>query len=629
MRAHAGLLPDARGPAVTGRIFEWGAWRFEPAEYRLTRAGEIVPLPGKTLDLLALLVRRAPNMVTKAEILANVWAGVVVEEGNVAFHIAALRKAIDAGSDSTCIENVRGRGYRFVAPITMIGQVATPETPQPAVAPRRWSSRATVVAATVLVTIGATGAWLAWRGAGTIDSVVIMPFQAMTPGSDQAYLEAGIAEAIAMRLGNATSLRVPPLAAIRRDEGPFEAGRRLDTKAVLTGTIQRANDRLQVTAQLTGVRRGDRLWTWSFDTTAAELIGVQNDIAERIAVRLQSAVSDADRDRLRRRDTPNAEAYDLFLQARERWQRRSPEMVRQAIALYEKALALDPQFVRAYAGLADCYNLAMSGLPPTYRYPRAKANAEKAIQLDPESSEAHTSLAFMRYKFEWNWEDADREFREAIRLNPRNSQAHHWYGEFLGLMGREEEAVAELQRALDLDPFSLAIRSDMIDPLVRLKRTDEARRVANEGVQIDPNWFSFPNSMAGILRSEGRDRESAEHTWRAMTLRGIPTAEIEELRTAFEKGGLQEMTRAQIRQRLRQEKQPTSSASFLLATYLSFDYARLGERDAALRWLDVALERREDAAIHLLTNTAFDSIRNEPRFKAHLDRLNLTKFVKR
>lgn len=614
---------------MSGPIHEWGPWRFEPAEYRLTRAGEVVALPGKSLDLLALLVARSPNMVTKADILANVWQGAVVEEGNVAFHVAALRKVLDAGDETTCIETVRGRGYRFVAPsVTTNPDAPAPELQQPGIQ-RRWSRRAIGLGVTIALTIAAVGAWARWRDSGPIDSVVIMPFHAVAPGSDHAYLEAGISEAIAMRLGNVTSLRVPPLAAIRRDEGPFEAGRRLATKAVLTGTLLRAGDRLQVTAQLTTVRRGDRLWTWSFDTTAAEILGVQNEIAERIAVRLQTAVSPADRDRLRRRDTPSGEAYDLFLQARERWQRRSPEMVRQAIGLYEKALALDPQFVRAYAGLADCYNLAMSGLSPTYRYPRAKANAEKAIQLDPESAEARTSLAFMRYKFEWRWEDADREFREAIRLNPRYAQAHHWYGEFLMLMNRGEESVAELQRALDLDPFSLAIRADMSESLVRLKRVDEARRLVNEGLQIDPNWFSFPMIMAGLLAAEGRERESAEHTWRAMTLRGIPTGEIEELRAAFEKGGLREMTRAQIRQRLRQEVKPTSSASFLLATYLSFDYGKLGEREEALRWLDIAIQRREDAAIHLLTQPAYSSIQDDPRFQAHLVRLNLAQFAKR
>jgi DNA-binding winged helix-turn-helix (wHTH) protein/TolB-like protein/Tfp pilus assembly protein PilF len=614
---------------VNGPIHEWGPWRFEPAEYRLARSGEVVALPGKSLDLLALLVARAPSLVTKADILAKVWQGALVEEGNVAFHIATLRKVLDAGDETTCIETVRGRCYRFVAPlVTTSPDAPVPELKQPGVE-RRWSRRAIGLGATIVLTITAAGAWALWRDSGPIDSVVIMPFNAVAPGTDNAYLETGIAEAIAMQLGSLTSLRVPPLAAIRRNEGPFEAGRRLAAQAVLTGTLLRAGDRLQVTAQLTGVRRGDRLWTWSFDTTAAEILGVQNEIAERIAVRLQSAVSPADRDRLRRRDTPSGEAYELFLQARERWQRRSPEMVKQAIALYEKAIAIDPTFVRAYAGLADCYNLAMSGLPPAYRYPRAKANAEKAIQLDPESAEARTSLAFLRYKFEWRWADADREFREAIRLNPRYAQAHHWYGEFLGIVNREEEGLAELRRALELDPFSLAIRADIAGRLVRMKRMDEARVVLNEGLQLDPNWFSFPMTMAAILASEGKERESAEHTWRGMTFRGIPIAEIEELRTAFAKGGLAGMTRAQVQQRLRQEVTPTSSASFFLATFLSLDYATLGDRERALHWLEISIDRREDSVLNMLTNPAYDAIRNDPRFLKQLDRVNLAQYAKR
>ncbi|MBX9929845.1 MAG: winged helix-turn-helix domain-containing protein [Gemmatimonadaceae bacterium] len=614
---------------MSGTIYRWGRWQFEPAEYRLSRDGEAVALHAKALEVLALLVTRAPKLQSKSEILATVWPDAIVEEGNIAFHVAALRKVLDIEGEPSCIETVRGHGYRFVAELEGLGatppSVPTEDSP-PA---ERRKSRALWIAVSVALVIVAVVGWLAWRPQGPIDSVVIMPFQAVEPGGDQRYLEAGLAEAIAMRLGSATSLRVPPLAAIRRDEGPFEAGRRLGTRAVLTGTLQRAGDRLRVTAQLTGVRRGDRLWEWTFDTTAAELLAVQNEIAERIAVRLRLAASPANRDRLRRRETQSGAAYDLFLQARERWQRRTPEMVRQAITLYERAIALDPQFARAYAGLADCYNLAMSGLPPEYRYPRAKANAERAIALDPASSEAHLSLAFLRYKFEWRWDDADREFREAIRLDPNSAQAHHWYGEFLALMQREPEGIAELRRALELDPFSLAIRADLSHPLIRLKRVDEARRVLNDGLQIDPNWFAFPMIMSDILEAEGRDRESAEQRWRAMTLRGIPTAEIEELRAAFAKGGMQAMTRAQIQQRLRQEVQPTSSASFFLATYLAFDYGKLGEREAALRWLDIAIRRREDAVIHLLTNPAFDSLREEPRFKAHLAQLGLARFVKR
>jgi Tfp pilus assembly protein PilF len=259
---------------------------------------------------------------------------------------------------------------------------------------------------------------------------------------------------------------------------------------------------------------------------------------------------------------------------------------------------------------------------------QAGDHAETAVNLDGDSAEAHTSLAFMRYKFEWRWEESDREFRRAITLNPRYVLAHHWYGEFLGLMDRPEEAIVELQHALDLDPFSLAVRSDMTLPLVRLRRLAEARRVLDEGVEIDPNWYWFPTMMADILAIEGRDRDSAERTWRAMALRAMPESEISELRAAFDKGGLAEMTRAQIRQFLRQEVKPTSSASFHIALNLSWAYGRLGDREQALYWLEKSIERREDAAIHLLTNPAYDSLRGDPRFQRLLDRLNLTRYVK-
>ncbi|MBI4475461.1 MAG: tetratricopeptide repeat protein, partial [Acidobacteria bacterium] len=196
----------------------------------------------------------------------------------------------------------------------------------------------------------------------------------------------------------------------------------------------------------------------------------------------------------------------------------------------------------------------------------------------------------------------DGEFKRAIALDPRYALAHHWYGEFLGLMGRQEEAVRELKQAMELDPYSLAIRNDLTLPLVRLNRIDEARTILDAGLKIDPNWYGFHMRMAEIFELEGRDRESVESTWRTMILRGVPFEEIEELRKAFEKGGMKEMARAQVQQLLKQEVTPTSPASFLIATFLSFGYGRLGEKEEAFRWIETAIERREDAVIHLLTN---------------------------
>lgn len=617
--------------------YQFGPYALEPAQWRLRHGDRVVALPPKALALLLVLVERHGTLVSKEEVLAKVWSGTFVEEGNVAFYVAMLRKALSEPAGAVYIETVKTRGYRFAAPVVVRSSddAVTPELPtvEPvgteSVAPRA-ASRTRYWLPTIALIVSLVSGVLAMRyQREPIDSVAVMPFRAIAPAADQAYLESGMAESIALRLGSVPGLRVPPLAAVRRDEDPFEAGKRLGTQAVLTGAIQRSGDRLLITTELSRVNGGGRLWSWSFDTTSGDILTVQNEIAERIAVRLVRDLKDADRARLTRRETASGEAYDLFLQGRERWRMRTPESVKQAIGLYEKAIAIDPQFSLAYSGLADCYNLAMSGLPPQYRYPRARENAEKAIALDPDSAEAHTSLAFMRYKFEWRWQEADDEFRLAIKANPRYQLAHHWYGEFLGLMDRTDEAIAELKTALDLDPSSLAVRADLVRPLLRARRLAEARQVLEDGARIDPSWYGVPLMMADVLALEGRDRESAEETWRAMTLRGVPDGQVEELRTAFDEGGMPEMVRAQIRQLLRQDPAHTSAASVYTAQTLSFLYGRIGDRDDTVKWIQTSIDRHEDAPLHMLTNWAYDSIRDDPRFVQMLERLNLRQGLKR
>lgn len=625
---------------------EFGPYVLEKAQWRLKRGDEVVALPPKALALLVLLVDRAGQLVTKEEILQALWQGTFVEEGNVAFYVAMLRKTLSDPTGATYIETIKTRGYRFVMPVAVRAETpalapapaplllppavtearAAEASPAPVETPASHHSslRPGVIGAAAIIGLAAM-AWVAFARVSDppVRSIVVMPFTAIAPAADQAYLEAGMAEAITMRLGNLPDLRVPPLAAIRTGEGPFEAGQRLGTDAVLTGSVQSSEKRLLVSAQLQRVSNGSRIWSWTFDTTPGEILDVQNEIAERLAARLGRELTAAEQARVIRRDTMSSEAYDLFMQAREHWRLRSPHSVQQAIPLYERAIALDPGFARAYAGLANCYNLSMSGLPPSVRYPRAKANAETALALDPNSAEARTSLAFLRYKFEWNWREADAEFRRAIALDPRSALAHHWYGEFLSLMGRTEQGIAALQRALELEPQSLAIRVDLVAPLLHAGRTAEARAFVESGLAIDPNWPSLWTKMSEIQAAEGREAESAESTWRWLILRSVPMNEVDELRRAYAGGGRDGMLHAQIRQWKQQDIAPTSAASFGLASLISFNYGLLGDRDNALRWIETAIERREDAILHLKMHPAYDAVRGDPRFAALLARYKL------
>lgn len=490
-------------------IFEWNDWTFDPAEWRLTGAGRgVLSLHNKSLELLAVLLERAPALVPKDEILALVWPDAAVEEGNIAFHVAMLRKALDgAGGEPSCIETVRSRGYRFVAPVTRrdpppVAEVTPPVSQDPpprlpAARPRHTRRRAVplVLGAVVLGGIGVAG-WLA-RGEP--------------------------------RAGGATP-------------------------AATSRTV--------------------------------------------------------------------AEAASLVLQARENWSLRTPPAVQQAIAQYERAIAIDPSYAPAYAGLADCYNLTMSGLPSAVRYERAKANIERALALDPNLPEAITARGFLRYKFEWQWNAAEADFKRAIAAAPDYVLAHHWYGEFLGLMGRYEEATVQLRQALALEPGSLAIQGDLVPPLLRAGRVSEARAVVERAGAANPNWYWIPRRRSEVLAAEGRERESLEELWRAQVLSGATLESIDDLRAAYRAGGMDAVLRLEIQRLEAAEKASPGGAQN--ATSLSLHYARLGDTTSAMRWLRVAVDRREDAAIHLLTNPAYDRLRALPEFNQQLASLGLT-----
>lgn len=617
-------------------VFVWDRWSFEPAEWRLTSAANgIVSLPNKTLELLALLLERAPGLVSKDDILSTVWRDSVVEEGNIAFHIAMLRKTLREGGDKSSIETVRGRGYRFTAPVTRRGPAAeqpaslpirTPpaetldEPVDPLSAPitdsvpppRRWRP-ADVVLVVVLASLAGFTGWVAQATPHTsIRELAVLPV--MAAGEEEVI--AGAADAIATHLARLTTLTARAGAAAEPSESLASAGRRLGAESVLRTTVDRSKTPWRVTAQLTRTQDARPLWNWTFDVPADA-----SDAVEVIAARVTEGLGRHLGVEAMPRGTARAEALTLSLRAREQWRLRTPPTVQQAIALYERAIAIDPSFAPAYAGLADCYNLTVSGLSVAVRAINAKANAERALALDPGLAEGHTSLGFYLYKFEWKWSEAEAEFRRAIAADPSYAQAHHWFGEMLGLLGRFDEAVAELRQARALDPMSLAIVDDLAGPLLRSGRVAEARAVVEAGAAINPMYHGIPKRMAEILAAEGREHESLEEAWRAAVLTGATMESIEELRAAYRTGGLPAVLRVEIAR-----LEASGDERFAVpaqATFLASKYARLGDRDKTLHWIGLAIDRREDVALHLPTYPEYDALRGDPAFNRALARVGL------
>lgn len=498
-------------PAPT---FEWADWTFAPDEWRLTSAeAGVVSLHNKSLELLALLLERAPALVSKDDILAAVWRDAAVEEGNIAFHIAMLRKALDRPGAESCIQTVRARGYRFVAPVTR--RPAAGERPAASERPAAPDPPTTFERSAV---------------------------------SDRPH-------------------------APRRSAAPLAAAVLLLAAASVMGWAAMSGVESRTTP---GLRGGAGM----------------------------------------------TEAESLVLQARQNWRLRTAHSVQQAIAQYERAIVLDPSLARAHAGLADCYNITMSGLPTSVRYERAKASVDRALALDPNLAEALTAQAFMLYKFERRWDEADASFRRAMAADPSYALARHWYGEYLGLMGRYDEAVARLQEALALEPGSLAIQGDLVPPLLRSGRVAEARAIVERAAGANPNWFWIPRRRAEVLAAEGRERESLEELWRSMALNGASLESVEELRAAYRDGGMAAVLRLEnARLEAAEAAAPNAGQP---ATFLSLNYARLGDTETAMRWIRVAVDRREDAVIHLLTNPSYDRLRSLPAFQQQLAALGLT-----
>ena len=447
---------------------------------------------------------------------------------------------------------------------------------------------------------------------GAIHSLVVMPLKAI--GAPDQHLEEGMSEAIITRLSGLHQLRVPPAAAIKPNEDAFQAARRLGVDAVLTGSVQRSGDRLRVIADLSRTSDQSQIWAQQYDENFTGIFGIQDAIAQRVVASLGAEIPAADRSALTRHESHDSRAYDLYLLGRDQWAQRTPESIRTAINMYQQAISIEPQFAQAYAGLADAYNLAVSGIPPLTRAPLARAAAEKALQLDPQSAEGHTALAFLEYKFEWRWQDSEREFRRAIEIDPHYALAHHWFGEFLKLRGRHGESISEFQRAIEDDPFSVPVRYDFILALLDAGKVAEARKALNETKAIEAASARVLSAESAVLAAEGHAAEATDWWLRTLLLSGVSEADVNAMRAAYRAGGRHALDQKRLDLLLEKKHSGSYLAPFTASTFADL-YAHLQMRDETLRWLKKSADLREDAPLLMLAHT-YDFLRHDPEFIA-------------
>jgi DNA-binding winged helix-turn-helix (wHTH) protein/TolB-like protein/Tfp pilus assembly protein PilF len=599
-------------------IYEFGGFRLDAAERILFEGGQPVALTPKALDTLIALVRRHGRVVSKHELLQTVWRGTFVEEGVLAQNILTLRKALSAD----WIETVPRRGYRLSATVTRIASAAVPRS-----SIWIWWAAATVLligsAALIpaLVSLRA-GRAKAQAGNAPIRSLAVLPFHSISV--DSPYLGLGLADVLINRLGNLPQITVRPTSAIRKfgdaTSDPLTAGRELGVDAVLEGNLQRDGDRVRATVRLLRMPDGASLWTGQFDQRVQDLFTLEDSIAGRVANGLALDLTASERERVMRRYTENAEAWQAYLRGRYLWDRRTPETHRKAIEEFEKAARIDDRYALAYAGLADAYALLGSNpnrvMPRPEAMAKARAAALKAIDLDGDLAEAHTALAFILMHYDWKRADAELEFQRALSLNPSYATAHQWHAMNLLLAGRNDDAIQELKNAQTLDPASPIILSDRAEMYIYTGRLEEAATESRRVLELDPSFSLARVWLAWALSGQRRFAEAAAVLGQRQT--ESDPSQLSALAYLYAASGRKAEAR-QTADRIRRQAQQDFGLSYTVAAA----YASTGDVDAMLPWLEKAFAERSGSLLLLNVHPMFAAVRQDSRFQAFVARLGL------
>jgi len=612
-------------------FYEFDAFRLDAGRRLLLRDGDVVTLAPRTFNMLLVLIQHRGTVLSKDELMKRLWSDTVVEENNLTVNISALRKALHENpQEHRYIVTIPGRGYSFVAEVReSLGDGNDQESEERGLhrsaglaLPLRASGWKVILAgllALILISV-LTYLFLSNRSnpAETetpVRTIAVLPFRNLGGESGDEYLSLGMADALITRLGNLRQVITRPTSAVLKYSGsgadPQAAGRELAVDALVEGRIQKLEDRIRVTVQLIRVSDGQPLWSEKFDEQFTNIFAVQDSISEQVARALALKLSRAEREQLTKRHTGNTEAFQLYLKGRYFWNKRSAEGLQKASEYFQRAIARDPGYALAYAGLADCYNLLSyhSSLSPKESFPKAKAAAARALELDESLAEAHTSLALATMCFDWDWTSAEREYKRALELNPNYATAHQWYAELLAAMGRQPEARAEIRRAIETDPLSLIVIAAEGYIGYFGRDFDETIRHSEKALEMDPNFVPAHWFLGWGYAQKGMFAQAIATFEKAVSLSGGSSRMMAELGHTYAVSGRRAKAREIVHQLEMKSRQQYVSPYEMALVYVGFD-----EREQALVWLRKAFEDRAWQMIYLRVESKLDHLRADSRF---------------
>ena len=578
------------------RFLEFDVFRMDLVKRRLLRKGEPLQLTAKVFDTLLALVESNGEIIEKDDLMKKVWPDRFVEEGNLTQNISILRKILgESPADKQYIVTVPRRGYRFVAEVTLLsgdGREAHP----------RQSS---------IVEPPATPA------------MAVLPFKLFACEEGDEYLGLGLADALITRLSNVRQIVVRPTSSVLKyaqlDQDPTTIGRELRVESVLEGSIRKSAGRIRATVQLVSVDNSSCLWAHTFDEKFTDIFAVEDVIAEKVADALSLKLSGKERELLTKRYTADVEAQESYLKGRYYANKFTLDNFYKAVECFNRALDFDPDYALAYAGIAEAYWIAADlYLNPKEAIQKTKEASIKAVEIDDSLAEAHTFLAAAKYSLDWDWVGLGREFRRAIELNPGFAPAHQWFGWCLSVMGRHDEAISELERARQLDPFSLGINWFLSAAYDIAGRYDEALEKARMLIELEPSFWGGHWALGRTLTDNGEFLQAIAAYQKADELGGSAWIRAS-LAEAYALAGQEEKART-----LLDELKAKARESYIAPFFLALVHLALGEKDEAFTYLEEAYETRDSGLPLIKVYRPFDCVRSDPRLEDLITRIGLT-----
>jgi DNA-binding winged helix-turn-helix (wHTH) protein/TolB-like protein/Tfp pilus assembly protein PilF len=643
------------------KLYEFGDFRLNASERVLQRQGTDVPLPSKVFDILLVLVENHGHVVDKEQLMNEVWPDTFVEENNLKVYISSLRKALGENlAGQKYIETLPKRGYRFIAGITRLvdkdaelivekhtvanirieeteeitpGETTNLETTgktEVAVTVSRRTTLARVLpaVAVLLVVFAIAVTWMVIRSksavrGGPIHSIAVLPLKPLSAEARDEYLGPSLADALITRLSGLRQIAVRPSSATfaydQPEQNPTLIGQRLQVDALLMGGVQKSGERLRLTLQLVRVADGTTLWANTFDESLRDIFTVQDSISEQVTRALALVMTGEEKQQVIRHQTVNAEAYQLVLKGRYFYNRRTEEGLRTAIEYFQQAIDQDPTNALAYAGIAECFLIlstpeGVESMPLGEGFPKAEAATIKALELDDTVPEAHMAMALVILLHPSRF-GAEREFKRALELNPNYALARNYYGNYLSLVGRMDEAMEQYRYALEADPSSLIINTNWGIVLYRAGLYDQAIDQLKKTLQMDQTYFRAHWALGQVYEQKMMYDAAIDEFRQALPLTGNQAQALAALSHAYAAAKQMEPARKALA-----ELQALSAKHYVSPFQFAVAYAGIGDKDRAFAALEQGLQARQIRFVVIRTDPRFAALREDPRYTDLLKR---------